>query len=184
VTNISEAYGRTFGPGNNDQDSSCLEKGIFDPGSHEAKLQEARAIPITTIHNGNGKDSNQEKKKAHFIQKHSESDLVAEAVIVAGIPYFAVARINSNEITLEKSLPMTETSDYRPFESAAYLTKPYNFKSKRDFLSCVDKARNETLDTLYRKLKPIWSKYVDADDFHISICAADTIFTYYQDRIG
>jgi hypothetical protein len=25
---------------------------------------------------------------------------------------------------------------------------------------------------------------VDADDFHISICAADTLFTYYQDKIG
>jgi len=29
-----------------------------------------------------------------------------------------------------------------------------------------------------------WKKYVDADDFHISICAADTIFTYFQDKIG
>ena len=43
--------------------------------------------------------------------------------------------------------------------------------------------KNETLDTLYRKVKSIWKKYVDADDFHISICAADTIFTYYQDRV-
>ena len=27
-------------------------------------------------------------------------------------------------------------------------------------------------------------EYIDADDFHISICAADTIFTYSQDKIG
>ena len=42
----------------------------------------------------------------------------------------------------------------------------------------------DTLDSLYRKVKSIWKKYVDADDFHISICAADTIFSYFQDKIG
>jgi hypothetical protein len=56
--------------------------------------------------------------------------------------------------------------------------------SKKDFESYVEKARGETLDSLYRKGKSIWLKYIDADDFHISICAADTIFTYYQDKIG
>ena len=116
MTNISDVYGMAFGPVNNDQESSYLVEDTFDPGSHEAKLQEAQSIPIPTIHNGNGKDSNQEnKKKVHFIQKHSESDLIAEAVIVAGVPYFAVARTNFNEITLEKSLPETDASDYRPF---------------------------------------------------------------------
>jgi hypothetical protein len=35
-----------------------------------------------------------------------------------------------------------------------------------------------------RKVKALWSKYIDADDFHISICAADIIFTYYQDKMG
>jgi hypothetical protein len=185
MTNISDVYGKTFGPGNNDQDSNSLDQDIFDPGSHEAKLQEARAIPITTIRKGNGKDSNQEnKKKARFVQKHSEADLIAEAVIVAGTPYFAVAKAGSDEITLEKSVAIDDTNEYRPFESAAYLTKPYIFKSKQDFESCVSKARKEDLDTLYRKVKAIWSKYIDADDFHISICAADTIFTYYQDKIG
>ena len=123
-------------------------------------------------------------KRKNNLQKHSESDLILEAVIVAGVPYFAVARTNFNEITLEKSLPETDASDYRPFELAAYLTKPYIFISKLDFESCVNRAKNETLDTLYRKVKLIWSKYIDADDFHISICGADTIFTYFQDRIG
>ena len=35
-----------------------------------------------------------------------------------------------------------------------------------------------------KKVKSIWKKYIDADDFHISICTADTIFSYLQDRIG
>jgi hypothetical protein len=103
---------------------------------------------------------------------------------VAGIPYFAIAKANSNQITLEKSITIDDINEYRPFELAAYLTKPYVFKSKQDFEACVNKARKENLNTLYRKVKLIWKKYIDADDFHISICAADTVFTYYQDKIG
>jgi hypothetical protein len=182
---ISDVYGKTFGPGDNDKDSISLEQDIFDPGSHKAKLYEARAISTPTIHNGNGIDNNLEnKKKIHYVQKHTEIDSIAEAVIVAVTPFFAVCRVNSNEVALEKSLSISETSEYRPFESTAYLNKPYIFKSKQDFESCVNKVRGETLDTLYRKVKSCWIKYIDADDFHISICAADTIFTYYQDKIG
>lgn len=182
---ISDVYGKTFGPGDNDKDSISLEQDIFDPGSHKAKLYEARAISTPTIHNGNGIDNNLEnKKKIHHVQKHTEINSIAEAVIVAVTPFFAVCRVNSNEVALEKSLSISETSEYRPFESTAYLNKPYIFKSKQDFESCVNKVRGETLDTLYSKVKSCWIKYIDADDFHISICAADTIFTYYQDKIG
>jgi hypothetical protein len=186
VGKISDVFGKSLEvEANVDDDYSIQDQDIFDPGSHEAKLKEARAIQKPTIHNGNGKNKSQEnKKKVYFVQKHSESDLIAEAVIVAGIPYFAVAKAKSNEITLERSIAIDDTNEYRPFEPAAYLTKPYIFKSKQDFESCVSKARNETLDTSYSRVKAIWSKYIDADDFHISICAADTIFTYYQDKIG
>lgn len=181
---ISNLFGKSLEVEVSDEHNS-QEHDIFDPGNHEAKLQEARAIPIPIIHNGNGKDKNQEaNKKTHFVQKYSESDLIAEAIIVAGIPYFAVAKARSNEITLERSIAIDDTNEYRPFESRAYLNKPYIFKSKQDIESCVNKTRNETLDTSYRKVKAIWSKYIDADDFHISICAGDTIFTYYQDKIG
>jgi hypothetical protein len=33
-------------------------------------------------------------------------------------------------------------------------------------------------------VKAMWKKYIDADNDHIAICAADTLFTYFQDRIG
>ena len=55
---------------------------------------------------------------------------------------------------------------------------------KKNFNNSYRRQKLETLDTLYKNAKSIWSKYVDADDFHISICAADTIYTYYQDKLG
>jgi hypothetical protein len=150
MTNMSDVYGKTFGPENNDQDSSYMNQDIFDPGSHVAKLKKARAVPISIIQNGNGENNNQEsKKKVHYTQKYSEDDLIAEAVVIAGVPYFAVGRKNPEKITLEKSLSVSDTSEYRPFELAAYLTKPYIFNSKLDFESCVNRAKNENLYPTY-----------------------------------
>jgi hypothetical protein len=134
------------------------------------------------IKDGNGKDK--DKKHPQYVQKYTEPGLLAEAVIVGGIPYFAVSRgTNFRRIILEGSILIDDTNKYRPFEPSAYLNTPYRFRSKKDFELCVQEARHETLDSLYRKVKAIWSKYIDADDFHISICAADTIGTYYQDKM-
>jgi hypothetical protein len=128
------------------------------------------------------------KQKVHFIQKYSKPGLLAEAVIVGGTPYFAVSKLVSGKvkITLEDSIPigMGDKNEYKPPEESAYLNKPYRFESMREFNSYIDRAMKEDLSSLYRKVKAIWFKYIDADDFHISICVADTIFTYFQDKIG
>ena len=58
------------------------------------------------------------------------------------------------------------------------------FKSEQEFQELVANVKTKDLDALYKKVKSIWTKYVHADDFHISICAADTMFTYFQDKIG
>jgi hypothetical protein len=162
-------------------------KRIEEIGKAQRTFGKAEKINLT---NGNppenGKGRQQKEKKIHYLQKHSESGLLAEAVIVGGVPYFAVSRLNSTKvtITLEESIPITDKSEYKPLEESAYLNKPYKFESAQEFNSYIDKAKSETLSSLYRKVKGIWSKYIDADDFHISICAADTVFTYYQDKIG
>jgi hypothetical protein len=138
------------------------------------------------------KDKDKDKDKdnhrtASFVQKYTSSSLIAESVIIGNIPYFAVARTAEDcsvNITLEDSIPITDTIEYKPFHNEAYLNKPYSFKSREEFDDIIERAKGEKLDFLYRKVKRIWRKYIDADDFHISICAADTIFTYYQDKIG
>jgi hypothetical protein len=144
---------------------------------------------ISTKGIGNGKASNEnDRKQPHYVQKNTKPGLIAEAVTIGAIPYFAVVRSNSKgavlTLTLEPSLQIDDKNEYKPYEQAMYLNKSCVFNSKQDFNACLEKARNETLSSLYRKVKAIWLKYIDADDFHISICAADTIFTYYQDKIG
>jgi hypothetical protein len=118
-----------------------------------------------------------------------KGDFLAEAVIVGRKPYFAVASPklgNPDEvsITLQESIPLDDNTALKPYELTSYINKPYFFKSKQEFEKIVDNARDKSLETYYIKSKSIWRKYVDTDDFHISICAADTIFTYFQDKIG
>ena len=101
-------------------------------------------------------------------------------MIVGGIPAFIVR--NKDAIFTTDKIEF-EDKIVKPLPAIAYLNKPYSFKIG-EVEQVIEQAKKETLDTLYKKVKSIWKKYVDADDFHISICAADTIFTYYQDRLG
>jgi hypothetical protein len=137
------------------------------------------------FHNEDTKEQKKEKP-TEFIQKTSnifeypEFKLV-ESVIVGGIPKFLIS--DGNEIRIQPSIEL-EKKILKPFESNMYMNKPYSFDSDEQVQEYINRAKNENLDTLYLKVKSIWKKYIDADDFHIVICAADTIFTYFQDRIG
>jgi hypothetical protein len=89
-----------------------------------------------------------------------------------------------SSITLQDAIEVDDSTIVKPPELLSYINKPYKFKSKEEFEKLVENVKTKNLDELYRKVKSIWTKYVDADDFHISLCAADTIFSYFQDKIG
>jgi hypothetical protein len=137
------------------------------------------------FHKNDTKEQKKEKP-TEFIQKTSnileypEFKLV-ESVMVGGIPKFLIS--DGKDIKIQTSIEL-EKKILKPFESTMYLNKPYSFDSDEQVQQYINKAKNETLDTLYLKLKSIWKKYIDADNFHLVICAADTIFTYFQDRVG
>src|SRR5918993_803016 len=152
--------------------------------------------------------------KEIFSQKYADNDYLAEAILIGNKPYFAVSikrsllsnseniidtadddnddiSCNNNNnnyfpsIVLQESIPLDETTILKPTESISYLNKPYIFESKEEFYQYVENGKNEAdLYSLFKQVKSIWKKYVDADNFHISICAADTIFSYLQDKIG
>ena len=66
-------------------------------------------------------------------------------------------------------------------EPNSHINKAYSFTSKDEITNYIETAK--TLDKLYTKINSIWKEYIDADDFHISKCAADAIFIYFQDII-
>jgi hypothetical protein len=127
------------------------------------------------------KDDKVDDLPKYYVQKFSNDTILAESVLIGGLPFFLTARngtitIQDQCIFLDKIL--------KPLEPLSYVNKPYSFRSALEIEAHIKKEIPDTLDSLYRKVKSIWKKYVDADDFHISICAADTIFSYFQDKIG
>lgn len=126
------------------------------------------------------KKSKKQEPVTH-LQKHSDNRVLAEAVMIGKIPYFLVSE---NGTIIPKKQILDGDRVIQPFVSEMYINRPYTFESLSQVEQYVEETRNETLDSLYKLVKSIWKKYIDADDFHISICSADTIFTYFQDKIG
>jgi hypothetical protein len=154
------------------------------------KAKEMENATDDNSNDNNEQKENKKSKKSYYVQKHRDLESLAESIIISGKPYFAVARPKPNnsseiQITFEESIALAdETTEFKPYELMSYMNKPYQFRSNEEFESYLETAKKETLDSLYRIVKSIWRKYIDGDDFHISICAADTIFTYFQDKIG
>ena len=71
-----------------------------------------------------------------------------------------------------------------PPERTEYLSKEYNFQSEQEINHVIKMAKNETLDSIFKKIKSILKKYIDIDEDFINILAADIIFTYFQDKLG
>jgi hypothetical protein len=135
-------------------------------------------------------EEKQDKIKEIFTQKYAGKDYLAEAVFIGNQPCFAVSQKvndpnNFPSIILVDKIPLDEQTVLKPPEEMSYLNKPYSFESKEEFYEYIENIKNnEDLYSLFKQVKSIWKKYVDADGFHISICAADTIFSYLQDKIG
>jgi hypothetical protein len=78
-------------------------------------------------------EENAKPKKSYYVQKHRELESLAESVIIAGKPYFAVARPkpdspSETQFTFEESITLAdETTELRPYELMSYMNKPYAF---------------------------------------------------------
>ncbi len=122
-------------------------------------------------------------KKESYSQVYKSKSIIAEAIIVGETPKWLVSKAAGN-IAIQDTIDINDDSILVPFEKSAYVNKPYIFNTLETLEKAVTQAREETLDTLYRKVTRIWYKYIAEDDYHISICAADCIFTYFQDKMG
>ena len=86
---------------------------------------------------------------------------------------------------LIKEIPSPDSNIvYRPLDKVSYLSKEYSFSSVEEINRYIDRARTETRDSIYYQIKSMWKKYIDQDEFHTVICAANTFFSYFQDKLG
>ena len=131
---------------------------------------------------GNKEEKNDDGKKTYTINKYSQGIRLAESILINNIPYFIQIINNKPFLSQKISLP---DIDIVPPERTEYLSKEYIFHSEEEVNQFIELAKNETLDSLFTKVKKTTlKKYIDLDDDFINILASDVIFTYFQDKLG
>ena len=142
--------------------------------SEEGEQEQTYQDPTTT-------KSNDDRKNVYTINKYSQGIPLAEAILVNNIPRF-IQIIDRKPVYK----PEIELSDINiiPPQRTEYLSKEYySFDSFEEVQYFIDLAKNETLDTLFTRVKNELKKYIDIDDDFLNILSADIVFTYFQDRL-
>lgn len=138
------------------------------------------ALEIIDEQNQRAAIDNQGPKKVIHGAKNTGNGLV-ESVLIAGKPYFL--RAKNGQISAVESVELADKI-VKPLEDTSYMSTAYSFESIEELNRIVTVAKGHSFSSLYCQVKPLWQKYIDADPAHISLCAADTIFTYFQDIFG
>jgi hypothetical protein len=123
------------------------------------------------------------KKRRYIAYKYSNKGkgILHEAVLVAGQPVFV--KYENDEI---KAAPSIEEASriIKPPNPEEYPYEPYEFESIDEVCSYKERARLETIDSVYRKAKSIVQKYNDQDEYKVILIAADIVWSYFQDKFA
>ena len=91
-------------------------------------------------------------------------------MIVAGLPAFVKYDVDDNKV---KAVEQLEESSriIKPPNIEEYPYEPYEFANIKEVEKYVDRAKGETVDSLYLKVKSISQKYNDQDEHKIVLLA-------------
>jgi len=131
-----------------------------------------------------GKSSEEKEtseKKEFVFYKYSKGISLAEAIFINNHPMFL--QIQNGKPILSETIDLGDQIIVPP-DKSSYLSKEYTFSSKKEVEQYIKRAQKENLDSLYRKVKEVWNKYFENNQEALILCAADTIFTYFQDKMG
>jgi hypothetical protein len=129
------------------------------------------------------KEDSEENKdtREYSFYKYSRDIPLAESILVNDLPMYL--QIRDGEPILYERIELDNLTIVPP-DRPSYLSKEYSFSSADEIKKYVSRAQKETMDGLFAKVKKVWRKYFDIDDEALTLCSADTIFTYFQDRLG
>lgn len=135
--------------------------------------------------NTKGKKDKKKEKREYLAYKYSNKKKwdLHEAVILTGSPAFlycendqGCSRIGYiNKIEEDTRIIKPPHEEHYPYES-------YDFKNMNEVLSYVERARKETIDSLYSQAKQIALDYNDQKQDKVNLLAIEMISSYFQDR--
>lgn len=135
------------------------------------------------------------KIKKRFIQKYYSSveGVLYESVLISGQPCFVAIQVDVSTrepfARAYEKIVLPEYSDkptmeLYPRDKESYLSKPYEFSNEQELNDYIKRAMAETLDSLFYKVLAFAGKYIVGSYTHLTMLAADTILTYFQDKLG
>jgi hypothetical protein len=129
-------------------------------------------------------DEQQTRKQKIFIRKYTCNGTLSlyESVVMTGQSSFLRLVDHKPQYT-----PTIESANKIFYPSDTANTQnpiPYIFGSTEELQKYLDLASKETFETLHYKVEAVYKKYVNAEEYYIVNLAADTIYSYFQDRFG
>jgi hypothetical protein len=122
------------------------------------------------------------KKKEFVFYKYSKGSSLAEAIFINSRPMFL--QIQNDKVVLSETIDLDDKIIIFPPDKSSYLSKEYVFSSKEEVEQYVKRAKKERLNSIYSKIKEVWIRYYENNKESLTLCTADTIFTYFQDKMG
>jgi hypothetical protein len=104
-----------------------------------------------------------------------------EAIISSGLPIFL--KCENCEI---KTIQQIEESSriIRAPNIEEYPYEPYEFSNIEEVRFYFDRARKESINSLFSKAKSLVRKYNDQDEHKLILLAGDIVWSYFQDRFS
>ena len=174
---------------NNNNNTDKKDNKSFDSFDGDFKLE---SEDYEGNDNNKPEQKNQQSKKIKevTVNKYSQNrkgDL-HESILIDNNPLFLnidTANRNTNDKDIKLLTSIVENSRMLcPPSLEEYLHNPYEFSSIEEIKSFIEKAKNETPFSLYKKGKSIVSKYIDQDAYIINLNTIDILFSYFQDRFN
>lgn len=158
----------------------------FDNGKGEGsgeQRQEHRNKPETKSEEKNEKEKKVKSKREFPVYKYSNrlrGDL-RESIIVSDTPVFL--KFVNGHYDIE-GIILEDTRNLRPIEEEEYPYEPYRFRDTSEIRDYIERAMNETHDSLFTKIESVVSLYNDQQDYKLSLISADIFGSYFQDRFS
>lgn len=137
--------------------------------------------------NGNGKGQRQGKKQQKEKPQYSTfkystrlDGQLHEAIMLGSEPFFLTYSPITNGFGLVRKIEEVNRILVTPYPEE-YPYDPVEFHSKQELQEYFDLASNETIDSLYQKIKGQVYLYIDQDEEIIVLMSGDILWTFFQD---
>jgi hypothetical protein len=144
-------------------------------------------IVQSTIYTPSDEEDDEEEKhlhtKVHTLYKYSKDIPLAEEIQLANQNVFLQIIDGKPVISSTIDLKEQKNMELLPHDTGtASPVFPYAFRDMEEIKYFIEQAQKETIDSLYFKSKSLWKKFVAADEEQIILLAADSVFSYFQDK--